>query len=76
MDKMAVEGLVSAELLGAEAANPPYVTPHQGYAVILEELDELWDEVKVKRENRSIDRMRREAVQVAATAMRFAIDLT
>ena len=34
---------VSAELERAERAFPPFNSPHEGYAVIAEELDELWD---------------------------------
>jgi hypothetical protein len=48
---------------------------HEGYAVILEELDELWDEVKRKQSKRRPDKMRKEAVQVAAMALRFVMDL-
>ncbi len=46
---------------------------HEGYAVILEELDELWDEVKSKNPDKA--RMREEAIQVAAMAARFVEDL-
>ena len=47
--------------------------PHEGYAVILEELDELWEEVKSQHPDRQ--RMRAEAAQVAATALRFMVDV-
>jgi NTP pyrophosphatase (non-canonical NTP hydrolase) len=50
---------------------PAMQSAHEGYAVILEELDELWDEVKAQR----LGLMRDEAVQVAAMAMRFVIDV-
>jgi NTP pyrophosphatase (non-canonical NTP hydrolase) len=48
---------------------------HEGYAVILEELDELWDEVKKNGQTRDMQKMRDEAIQVAAMAMRFVIDV-
>ena len=48
-----------------------FASSHEGYAVILEELDELWDEVK---NNSSKKVMRAEAVQVAAMAWRFMVD--
>lgn len=55
---------------------PPFNSAHEGYAIILEELDELWEAV---RENQSTDgrtnRMRKEAIQVAAMALRFLVDL-
>ena len=44
---------------------------HEGYAVILEELDELWDAIKG---NVSKEIMRKEAIQVGAMALRFLND--
>jgi hypothetical protein len=44
---------------------------HEGYAVILEELDELWDEVKADAGNGPVSA---EAVQVAAMGLRFLTD--
>lgn len=60
---------VQKELLSAEDKFGPFNTPHEGYAVILEELDELWDEIK--RKDRTLSAMREEAIQVAAMAIRF-----
>ena len=48
---------------------------HEGYAVIKEELDELWEEVRKKKEKRNIPQMRRECVQIAAMAVRFIYDV-
>lgn len=48
---------------------------HEGYGVILEELEELWNEVKASKGQRYDRHVREEAVQVAAMAMRFALDL-
>lgn len=44
---------------------------HEGYAVLKEEVDELWDEIKG---GQNINRMREEAIQVAAMAIRFIND--
>jgi len=56
-----------------ERANKTYATsfvsPHEGYAVLLEELDELWDEIKKERPDNN--RMREEAIQVGAMAIKF-----
>ena len=50
-----------------------FTTYHHGYAVILEELDELWDEIKHKQPDPDV--LHREAIQVAAMALRFVMDL-
>lgn len=62
------------ELDRARQLHAPIAGRHEGYAVILEELDELWAECKKKRPD--VDALREEAIQVAAMALRFAIDLT
>ena len=43
-------------------------------ALALEEVDELWDEVKANHPERTA-RMRAEAIQVAAMAIRFVEDV-
>lgn len=48
---------------------------HEAYAVLLEEVDELWDHVKTKQPRRDLTGMRKEAVQVAAMALRFAAEV-
>lgn len=48
-----------------------YNSAHEGYAVLLEEVDELWDHVKTNQKNRDIPAMRQEAIQVAACAIKF-----
>lgn len=52
---------------------PPFNSAHEGYAVLLEEIDELWDEVK--RHDIDHAAMIDEAVQVGAMAIRFIADL-
>lgn len=44
---------------------------HEGYAVIKEELEELWDAVKADDSAQA----RREVVQIAAMALRYLTDL-
>ena len=63
--------LVAQELLSAREKFSDFRNGHEGKAVIEEELDELWHEVK----HGTIQRARREAVQVAAMAVRFIVDL-
>ena len=58
------------ELARATAKFGPFHNPHEGYAVLLEELDELWQAVK----HGTPIEQRKEAVQVAAMALRFLRD--
>lgn len=56
----------------------PFNTAHEAYAVILEEMDELWDEIKKQSKPRTERNKRaicKEAKQVAAMAIRLCIDL-
>ena len=46
---------------------------HEAYAVILEEVDELWDEIKKKEVDK--DKMRKEAIQVGAMISRLLVEL-
>lgn len=62
----------ASELARAREQFADFTSPHEGYAVLREELDELWDEVKAN----NIERARAEAIQVAAMALRFWADLT
>lgn len=54
---------------------PPMNSAHEGYAVILEEIDELWEVVRQKDSVRSNQQLKEEAIQVAAMALRFLIDV-
>jgi hypothetical protein len=67
-----VVGLVLAEFDKATAKFGAFNSGHEGYAVIAEEVDELWDDVKANR----IDAACAEAIQVAAMAIRFVVDMT
>jgi len=64
---------VEDELRRARSLHIDYHSGHEGYAVILEELDELWEEVRKRHQDKAA--MRREAIQVAATALRFVVDV-
>lgn len=65
--------LQAAELRDAQQLHPPLKSSHEGYAVILEELDEVWAHVKAKQQD--LPAMRRELVQVAAMAQRMAEEI-
>lgn len=66
--------MVANELQSARRKHRPINSVHEGYAVLLEEVEEFWEEVRKKRENRNSDRMVEELVQVATMAQRIAED--
>jgi hypothetical protein len=66
--------LVAAELKKARDNFPPMNNEHEGYAVLLEEVDEFWDWVKQNQAIRSKSHGLSELVQVAAMACRIAED--
>jgi hypothetical protein len=67
--------LIFEEYKRATLLFKPFNSAHEGYAVIKEELEELWGEIKKRRSIRSRDVMRAEAVQVGAMALRFILDI-
>ena len=87
MNKERFDRLLKISIIGADIMNeandvfdvhPPFNSAHEGYAVIKEELEELWDEVKqLKRfDDKSRDEeMYNEAIQLGAMALRFAYDV-
>jgi hypothetical protein len=68
-----VLALVRIELQRAIAKHGVFQSPHEAWAVIYEELDELWDEVKANR-GRSESALS-EAIQTAAMGVRYVADM-
>lgn len=68
-------GDVQAELFQAQTKWPAFNSAHEGFAVLKEEVDELWDHVKTNQKRRDLSAMKKEAIQVAAMACRFAIEV-
>ena len=69
---------IIAEYQRASAIHGPFNSAHEGYAVILEELDELWETIKNRKHVPPDDYMHgltEEAIQVGAMALRILIDL-
>jgi hypothetical protein len=66
---------VAAELSRATGKFGAFASAHEGYAVILEELDELKAEIWKNQKVRDVTKMRAEACQVAAMAIRFMVDV-
>lgn len=58
-----------------------FASAHEGYAVILEELDELWLEIRTTKWDKigipdeKYDSIRKEAIQTAAMVLRFLHDI-
>lgn len=68
--------LIRAEYERAIAKFPDdFTSPHEGYAILFEEVDELWDEVKGRRDPETMERMKKEAVQVGAMAVKFLVKI-
>lgn len=53
----------------------PMHSMHEGFAVIQEETDEVWDIVKMKQKNRDLGAARKEAIQCAAMWLAFAAEV-
>jgi hypothetical protein len=62
---------VKEELYKATRKHLPMVSAHEGYAVLLEEVDELWQEIK----HGSKKDAKAEAIQVAAMAIRLIANI-
>ena len=78
MNRNVAIDLVDAELMRARNSFADFNSAHEGYAVLLEEMDELWREIKDEKRD-PIERaiaLRAEATQVAAMAIRLMMDCT
>ena len=73
-----IQGAANAAVLEAKRAAgkwPPFNSAHEGFAILLEEIDELKGHVWRNQKSRDIAAMRQEAIQVAAMALRFIADV-
>ena len=65
---------VMAETAMALAVHGEFRSAHEGFAILKEEVDELWDEIKRKENDPERKRnMKQEAIQVGAMAVKFLI---
>ena len=68
--------LIANEVSRAKTMFPDnFVNQHEGYSVMLEEVDEFWDEVKKNQKNYDLLKQKKEAIQVAAMAVRICVEL-
>lgn len=63
---------VLEEVTSAQEKFPVMSSPHEGFSILHEEFDEMWDEIK----RNDFDGGLEEALQVAAMAVRYILDLT
>lgn len=72
---------VANEVTRARTLHKPFNSLHEAWAVLLEEVDELWEQVKINPRKLSASAVRRrqkklreEAIQVAAMGVRTVLD--
>lgn len=59
----------------ASTLYPKFNSNHEGYAVLLEEVEELWNEIKRSKGTRINSQMKAELIQVGAMVVRFLDNL-
>jgi hypothetical protein len=64
---------IYSEYKRANSIYPFFNSLHEGYAILREEVEELWDEIKKKPSKISPNRINEEAIQVSAMAMKIII---
>lgn len=67
-DELIIE--IDAEILRANWHGVTFTSLHEAYAVILEELDEIWDITRQKRRDRNAADLKKELVQLAAMTIK------
>ena len=75
MNRVQAVSEVDRELDYATKTYGKFASPHEGLAIIEEEVDELRREVYKHHTLRNAEQMVKEAKQISAMAMRFMIDL-
>lgn len=63
------------EILKARKAHGPIASAHEGYAVMLEEMDEVKEHVWIKQKRRDQSKLRKELVQLAAMAVAMIVEI-
>ena len=66
---------VLAEASRSRRAWPAYHSAHECYGVLAEEVAEFFDIVRQKESDRDYSALRREMIQIAAVAIRGAVEL-
>jgi thiamine pyrophosphate-dependent acetolactate synthase large subunit-like protein len=66
----AVQNVLDELARAIETHGRTFASMHEAHSVILEELEEFWEEVRKKKSERSQPRMRFELCQIAAMAIK------
>jgi len=66
---------IENEYLRATDLYPALHSNHEAYAVIKEEVDELWDAIKLNKEIKGNKQIRSELIQIGAMVVRYLNDL-
>jgi hypothetical protein len=66
---------IIAEYNHSIVTNAPFNSTYEGWALIKQKVDGLWEEIKKDDPNNSREAIMKEAAQIGAMAMRFMVDL-
>ena len=63
------------EYEGARGKFPWFQSAHEGFAILYEEVDELWEAVREQHGPTREEHLKKEAIQVAAMALAFLVEV-
>ena len=66
---------IETEFMRASDLFPNLHSNHEAYAVIKEEVDELWDEIKKSKELKGNKNITKELIQIGAMVVRYLDNL-
>lgn len=61
---------IDKELASSYRHGRTFASMHEAYAVLLEEVDELWDLTRLKKKDRDPGKVKEELIQIAAMAVK------
>ncbi len=67
--------LIESEYIRASGLYPDFHSNHEAYAVIKEEVDELWDAIKKEKNVKGNDQIRHELIQIGAMVVKYLDNL-